>query len=285
MEEEINPQQLLKAQQFKALHERDEIFVMPCAWNPLTAIMFEELGFECVGTTSGGVNWDHGRRDFVYSIPRDEMLESYGAIAKATSLPVSGDLENGYGETPEEVAETIRASIAYGMAGGSVEDMSMVNSGRLVDTALAIERIKTARLVADQLCSDYVLTARCEVYSTDHKQPYSVTVERLNCYREAGADCLFVPGLSDITGLKNLVRDVDGPISFGMGATDQPLSVNDLAEIGIRRISTGGGLPRAAFSLIRDAAQEILNDGAFSYLDNAISDPGINEYLGKHNSI
>lgn len=257
---------------------------MPCAWDPSSAIMFEELGFRCIGTTSGGVNWAQGRRDYVYSVPREQMLEAYAAITRATSLPVSGDLENGYGESPSEVAETIKESINIGMVGGSIEDQDMDSNGQLFNKELAVERIVAARETADSMGLAYTLTARCEVFTSGIEDPYAEAVERLNRYRAAGADCLFVPDLSDIKSLGRLVQDVDGPISFGMGASAQPLSIGVLAEIGIRRISTGGGLPRAAFSLVRNAAAEILTSGTFGYLENAISDSNINKYFLQHGS-
>jgi 2-methylisocitrate lyase-like PEP mutase family enzyme len=278
----ISPEQHSKAKSFQALHQKPETFVMPCAWDPSSAIMFEELGFQCIGTTSGGVNWAQGRRDYVYSTPREQMLEAYAAIARATSLPVSGDLENGYGESPAEVAETIRESINLGMVGGSIEDQNMNSNGQLFNKELAVERIAAARETSDSTGLTYTLTARCEVFSSAIEGPYAEAVDRLNRYRAVGADCLFVPGLSDIKTLRRLVQDVDGPISFGMGASAQPLTTSVLTEIGIRRISTGGGLPRAAFSLIRNAAAEILANGTFDYLENAISDPNINEYFQQH---
>ena len=282
MKTNISPEQHVKADKFRALHQTPEIFVMPCAWDPSSAILFEELGFQCIGTTSGGVNWAQGRRDYVYSVPRKQMLEAYAAITRATSLPVSGDLENGYGESPSEIAETIKESINLGMVGGSIEDQNMDSNGQLFNRELSVERILAARETADSMGLAYTLTARCEVFTSGIEDPYAEAVERLNRYRAAGADCLFVPDLSDLESLGRLVRDVDGPISFGMGASAQPLSISVLAEIGIRRISTGGGLPRAAFSLIRNAAAEILDSGTFAYLDNAISDSNINEYFRQH---
>lgn len=274
--------QVSNAERFRQLHLKTETFVMPCAWDPASAIVFEELGFPCVGTTSGGVNWARGREDYVYSVPCEQMLEEYAAIARATSLPVSGDLENGYGERPDEVANTIRASIDRGMVGGSIEDQASDPPGLLLDMDLAVERIVAAREAADAMGLAYTLTARCEAYFTECTDPYGEAVERLNRYRAAGADCLFVPGVSDMETLKRLVVDVDGPISFGMGATSRSLSVEALSALGVRRISTGGGLPRAAFSLVRTAAAEILASGTFDYLDNAISDSNINEYFRKH---
>ena len=276
--------QLSKAATFRKLHQGTRTFVMPCAWDASSSIMFEELGFECIGTTSGGVNWAKGRRDYVYGVSRDLMLAEYSEVARATSLPVSGDLENGYGNKPEDVSETIERSIVGGMVGGSIEDQIMSGGGKLYDTNLAIERIVAARETADRLGIAYTLTARCEAFSSNYDDPFSEAVGRLNSYRSAGADCLFVPGVCDRDTLKKLVEEVDGPISFGMGASEQPLSINTLSALGVRRISTGGGLPRAAFSFVRDAASEILKSGTFNYLDNAISDSDINAYFQKRGS-
>ena len=281
MKTPITAEQLSKASRFQTLHQGENTFVLPCAWDPMSAILFEELGFECIGTTSGGVNWAQGRRDYVYSASREEMFKTYAAITAATSLPVSGDLENGYGESPLEVAQTIRQSIEIGMVGGSIEDQSMTSGAQLFDIELAAERIVAAREAADNEKLAYTLTARCEVYSFAYEDPYAEAVKRLNRYRAAGADCLFVPGVSDITTLQNLVRDVDGPISFGMGATTQALSMAKLADAGVRRVSTGGGISRAAFSLIRNAAAKILSDGSFDYLDDAITDPDINRFFDR----
>ena len=223
--------------------------------------------------------------DYVYSTPKEDMLSAYGEIAAATQLPVSGDLENGYGEQPEQVAETIEMSIANGMVGGSIEDQGIVPSsdhganGKLIDFDLAVERIHTARRAADDSGIAYTLTARCEVYYTDCDDPYAEAVKRLNAYREAGADCLFVPGLNDLPGLENLVRDVDGPISFGMGATAEPITLGMLEDIGIRRVSTGGGLTRATFGVLQNACNGILSEGRFDYLDGALSELQVNEVL------
>ncbi len=273
------------AEKFRSLHFNNGLFIMPCAWDSFSAVLFEKLGFQCIGTTSGGVNWVRGRMDYVYSIPKEEMLSAYSEIAQATTLPTSGDLENGYGELPEDVADTIRLSIAKGMVGGSIEDQGIVptgnngNNGKLIEFNLAVERIRAARQAADASNISYTLTARCEVYYTDCDDPYAEAVKRLNTYREAGADCLFSPGLNDLTGLGKLVRDVDGPISFGMGATEEPLTLSMLEDVGIKRVSTGGGLTRATFGLLRNAGEAILQNGNFDYLDTALSETQVNQIL------
>lgn len=280
-----NQHQATIAKVFKAQHQASSLFVMPCAWDNFSAIVFERAGFNCIGTTSGGVNWVRGRKDYVYSTPRDEMLSAYGDIARATRLPVSGDLENGYGDNPEDVAKTIELSISEGMVGGSIEDQGTVPSndafsdGKLIKFDHAVERIRAARQAADATSIHYTLTARCEVYYTDNDNPYAEAVKRLNAYREAGADCLFVPGLNDLDNLRQLVRDVDGPISFGMGATPKPLTLAMLEDVGIRRVSTGGGLTRATFGLLSDSVKQLVSDGTFGYLDSALSEADVNQIL------
>ncbi len=273
------------ANTFKKLHENQSLFVMPCAWDPFSAKLFEQAGFSCIGTTSGGVNWVRGRKDYIYSTPKSEMLNAYNEIVHATSLPVSGDLENGYGDDPSEVADTIRQSISAGMVGGSIEDQQIVPSndefsnGTLFNLDDAVARIRAARLSADETGIDFTLTARCEIYYTDSKSPYAGAVERLNAYYEAGADCLFVPGLNKIEQLAQLVRDVNGPISFGMGATPKPVTLSMLEDVGVRRVSTGGGMTRAVFTMIRDSAQAISDSGTFDYLQRAMSEPDVNKLL------
>ncbi len=219
----LSIEQRSKSELFRALHQDKEIFVMPCAWDSLSAMVFEELGFSCVGTTSGGVNWSWGKRDYVYSVPREEMLKQYAEITKATSLPVSADLENGYGDSARDVAETVKQSILSGMVGGSIEDQNTVPGDNLIDIELCLDRIIAARETANGLDPTYTLTARCEVFSTNSNNPYGKAVERLNRYYSTGANCLFVPGISDTQTLAQLVRDVDGTISFGMGASKQPI--------------------------------------------------------------
>jgi len=277
----------LAAEAFKALHEQPDLFVMPCAWDAFSAILLERAGFQCIGTTSGGVNWVQGRKDYVYSTPSVEMLQAYGAIAKATTLPCSGDLENGYGKDTATVAATISGSIAEGMVGGSIEDQCVVptnanlTNGELFEIDEAVARIRAARVAADSADFPYTLTARCEVYYTQDEHPYEEAVRRLNAYREAGADCLFVPGLNDLPSLERLVKDVDGPVSFGMGATPEPMSLQMLSDIGVRRVSTGGGLTRATLGFLQTAVDELFSAGSFDYLEHALSEADVNNVLDR----
>ena len=275
-----------KGQRFAVLHQQDELFVMPNAWDAGSAVILAAAGFEALGTTSGGVNWSRGHRDYVYEVPAADMLTDYGAIAEAVEVPVSGDLENGYGASPETVAETIRQSIASGMVGGSIEDWTGDSQKPLYDRDLAVERIRAARAAADASGLPYTLTARCEVYFADQtktygENPYGEAMERGNLYREAGADCIFVPGPSDAETIANFVKDIPAPINVVAGLGESQLSVAQLADLGVRRISTGASLARATFGLLQRSAREILAQGTFSYLGDAIPDPDMNSFFKK----
>lgn len=279
-----------KAAHFKALHQRDEIFVMPNAWDAGSAKLLAAQGFEAIATTSGGVNYARGRQDYVYEIPAGEMLEEYGQIADAVDIPVSGDLENGYGADPQAVADTIRRSAELGMVGGGIEDWTGNPSQPLYETGLAVERIVAAREAGDACGFVYTLTARCEIYCFDLPNRFCEAVRRANLYAEAGADCIFVPGLDDRDDLRRFVREVDVPVSFvaGLGEVGPmqgapQLSVRVLAEMGVRRISTGGSLYRTCFGALQRAAEELGGEGTFSYTKGAIPDVDINLFM-KNNS-
>lgn len=275
----LPPAQLDKAATFKRLHA-EGIFVMPCAWDAGSARLLAAAGFEAIGTTSGGVNWSAGRQDYVYTTPRAAMLEVYAAVVDAAGvLPVSGDLENGYGDTPEAVADTIRAAIAAGMVGGSIEDQSSEPGSGLLSPEVGAARIAAARAEADAVLADFVLTARAESYFGGVADPLTDAIDRANRYVEAGADCIFVPGPSDLATLRLLVEAIDAPLSLGVGSGGGGLRVSDLGEVGIRRISTGGALPRALYGALRRAAAEMLDEDTFAFTDGAMPEAEINELL------
>lgn len=277
---------LQKAKRFKALHRRDEIFLMPNAWDAGSAKLLAAEGFDAIATTSGGVNYSRGRQDYVYEVPGDDMLEDYRRIANAVDIPVSGDLENGYGDAPRDVARTIRRSAEYGMVGGGIEDWTGNPDAPLYDIGLAVERIAAAREAAGGCGFPYTLTARCEAYAFDLPDRFGEAVRRARLYADAGADCIFVPGLNRRSELRKLVEEAGAPVSFvvgigEVGAEDgEPqLTVGELAEIGVRRISTGGSLYRACFAALRCGAQELSGPGTFTYSQAAISDPDINLFM------
>jgi 2-methylisocitrate lyase-like PEP mutase family enzyme len=270
---------LAKTTRFRELHEREGLFLMPNAWDAGTARILAAAGFAALGTTSAGVNHSNGRTDYDYSVSRADMLADCGRIAAAVDLPVSGDLENGYGDSPEEVAETITESIRCGLAGGSIEDHSADPAQPLYELELAVARIRAAREAADASGLPYTLTARAETYLVGHPDAFGEAVRRVNRYREAGADCLFVPGVKDAETIGTLVREVDGPVNVVMGLVGAPLSLDQLAELGVKRISIGGSLARAAFAVVRRAAEEMRDHGTFGYAAEQMSDDELNALM------
>ncbi len=267
-----------RAERFRRLHD-DGLFVMPCAWDAGSAKLFASMGFAAIGTTSGGVNWSHGRPDYVYSVPRDDMLNSYAAIAAATALPTSGDLENGYGSTADDVADTIRRAIASGLVGGSIEDQSSDAQPGLVAIDDAAERIAAARAAADASGVAFTITARAESYFGGVDTPFDDAVERANRYVAAGADCVFVPGPADLDTISALVRHIDGPISVGIGSGGGDLTIDALREIGVRRVSTGGAIPRALHRVVSQLSEEILEAGTFGFASRAEPEESVNALM------
>ncbi len=268
-----------KAQIFADLHTQDGIFVMPNAWDEGSAKFLVAQGFKAIATTSGGVNWARGREDYVYAVPADEMLEAYARISDCVDVPVSGDLENGYGDEPEKVAETIAKSAKLGMIGGGIEDFTGDAANPLYDINLAVERIRAARAAADEADFTFTLTARCEIFYFDVPNKYAEAVKRANLYREAGADCLFLPGGSDPDVIAGLVRDIDAPINVVAEWEGPQYTVAQLEDLGVRRISTGGSIARACYATLHSAAEKLATEGTFGYMDNTVSDPAMSAFF------
>lgn len=264
-----------KAQAFLDLHRREGIFVMPNAWDVGTARILAAAGFEAIATTSAGINWREGRRDAVYELSREEALADHAALAQAVSIPVNGDLENGFGDSPEEVAETIRQAIAGGLAGAGIEDFTGDRSAPLYDIELAVERIAAAREVIDASGVPFVLTGRAECYLVKHPDPFAESVRRMNRFRQAGADCLYAPGVVGAEAIGAMVQAVDGPLNVVVGLAGEPLSVEQLAALGVRRISIGGSLARATYSFVERAARQMKDEGVFAYGEGALSGKAI----------
>lgn len=276
--EPVSDAQRTRAAVFRGLHD-DGIFVMPCAWDAGSARVLEDAGFAALGTTSGGVNWSRGRQDYVYSVPREAMLGDYESITSSVGLPVSGDLENGYGRTPGDVAATIRAAIGCGMVGGSIEDQSSEPGPQLIPISSAVERIAAARETADSLLPEFTITARAESFYGDVADPFTDAIERANRYVAAGADCVFVPGVSDLDSLQRLVDAVNAPVSLGVGSGGGSLDLDALRDAGIRRVSTGGALPRAMYALLAAASREMLQTGTFTYTERVVPEEEINALM------
>ena len=257
---------------FYDLHCKDGIFVMANAWNPGSAVVLAEAGFEAIGTTSAGIAFSHALPDYEGAVSLEQALEETAAMVGAIDLPVSMDGENGFADAPEDIYHNVLRIAGTGIAGLSIEDHPGHEGETLYETGLAVERIRAAKQALETLDHPVVLTARAECFLVGHPDPLAESIARANLYREAGADCLFVPGLRDIATISNLVREVDGPVNVVMGLSGPPLSVAELADAGVRRISIGGSLARAAFGLVRRAAREILDHGTFGYAAEQIPD-------------
>lgn len=276
-----NKRQRAKADAFHRLHLGDEIFLMPNAWDPGSARILADAGFAALATTSAGIAFSLGLPDYAGRVSRERMLECTGAIAAAVDLPVSADLESGYGESPEDVADTITGAVKAGLVGCNIEDYSGDSVPFLFDTERAAERIAAAREAADASGMRFTLTARCDSFLNPVEDPFKQAVERCNRYRAAGADCLFVPGPTDPETIGALVGEIDGPLNVVMGLSGAPLSVSDLAGLGVRRISVGGSLARAALGLVRRAAEEMSRQGTFDYAGGQIPDAELCRFFAR----
>lgn len=271
--------QIQRGLRFRQLHTNDAIFLMPNAWDAGSALMLASLGFPALATTSAGVSFSLGFPDQEAAVSRDTMIERVGSIAAAVRLPVSADLQSGYGTTPDEVGKTIGSAILAGVVGANIEDYSGNPAQPLFAIKNASTRVRAARSAADAAGIPFVLTARTDAYLAGVEKPFAEAVERCNAYREAGADCLFVPGASDPKTIEALVREIKGPISVVMGLTGSPLTVPQLGSLGVRRVTIGGSLARATYGLIRKAAAEMAELGTFSYAAQQIPDSELSQFF------
>lgn len=261
-----------KAIAFQKLHLDHETFIMANAWNAGSAFLLADSGFSAIGTTSAGIAFSHATPDYAGKLSFDTALQETRRIAGAVNTPVSMDAENGYGDSPEEVFENMKRISATGVVGAGIEDYTGNKRDPLYDAEYAADRIRAAKDSVSDLGYPFTLTARAECYLIGHSDPFKESVKRVNQYREAGADCLFVPGIRDIETIKALVQEVAGPINVVMGLSGTPITVAQLKEAGVQRISIGGSLARATFGLMRNAAQEMLDKGTFDYSKQQIAD-------------
>lgn len=270
-----------KAEKFMQLHLSKEPFIMANAWNAGSAVLLEDSGFDAIGTTSNGIAFSHALPDAAAAVPFELALAETQKIAEAVKIPVSMDAENGYGDSAESVTANMLEIIATGVVGANIEDFTGNKSSPLYESGLAVDRIRAAKNAVKDIGYPFVLTARTDCFLAGYINPLHEAITRINKYREAGADCLFVPGISDIKMIKTLVKETDAPISVVMGLTGAPISVNELKDAGVARISIGGSLARATFGLIRNAAKEILEEGTFDYSKMQISDGELCELFTK----
>lgn len=267
----MRPTQAQKVKAFRRLH--DACFVIPNPWDAGSARVLAALGYEALATTSVGFIFSRGRRNEPESFALDEVLAHCGEIVAATPLPVSADLENGYAETPEGVAETIRRAAATGLAGGSIEDFSGDAAAPIYELSQAVERVAAAVEAARGLADGFVLTARAENF-LHGRSDLDDTIRRLQAYEQAGAEVLYAPGLPDLEAVRSVCAAVARPVNVIVSAALARHGVEGLAAAGARRISFGSGLARAAMGAALRGARETRERGSFAWLEGA---PGIGE--------
>jgi len=261
---------------FRALHERPGVFVIPNPWDAGSAKILTALGFEALATTSAGCAFSKGHLDSVPEMTRDVILQNAKEIVDATPLPVSADLQNGFGHEPTICAETIRLAAAAGLAGGSIEDSTGDPKNPIYDLQLATERVAAAAEAAH--ASGFLLTARAENFL--HGRPdLDDTIRRLQSFAKAGADVLFAPGLSSLDAIRTLCASVSKPVNVVMGLPSGDFSVEGLAAVGVKRISVGASFARAALGALVRAAREVKEKGTFSYAADALPSAETKRYL------
>src|SRR5438874_12626680 len=267
------------AAKFRAMHESG-CFVLPNPWDIGTAIYLERLGFKALATTSAGFAFSRGKRDG--GVPRDEMLAHIREIVEATSLPVNADFESGYADEPEGVAANVRLCIATGVAGLSIEDNTRRTDPPLYEKKLAVDRIRAARSAIDASETGVVLTGRCEAWLVRDPDPLRTALERLAAYADAGADCLYAPGVSGPDEIAQIVKTVSPkPVNVLVSGFNHQLSFSQLIDLGVRRISVGSGLALTAWGAFLRAAQDIQTNGAFDLLANGAASADLNELFGE----
>ena len=265
-----------KAARFRALHQGPRAFVIANPWDAGSARVLAGLGFQALATSSGASAGVLGRRDG--AVTREEALAHARAIVMATDLPVSADLEKGFGDSPAAAAETIRLAAEAGLVGGSIEDASGDKAKPLYDIGHATERVAAAAEAARKLGFGFVLTARSENFLRG-RPDLDDTIRRLQAFEKAGADVLFAPGLPDLAAVKTVCAALSKPFNFMVGIKGKSFSVAELEAAGVRRISLATSLYRTAMSGLVDAAREVKEKGTFGYLERTLTTPELSGFM------
>lgn len=260
--------QVEKGRLFRDLHYRDSAFVIPNPWDIGSARIIASTGFEALATTSVGYANSIGRQD--HGVTRNEMIAHAATLVAATELPVSADLENGFGDDPETVTETIRMAAGAGLAGCSIEDSTNRNDDPIYSFEHSVDRIRAAVEQVRNLPFPFMLTARSENYLHGRKD-LADTIKRLQAFQEAGADVLYAPGMTDMKEIATLIAAVDRPVNVLAGMQGVHFNVDELSRIGAKRISVGGALTRIAFAAVIRAAREMKEHGTFTFVDEPIT--------------
>jgi 2-methylisocitrate lyase-like PEP mutase family enzyme len=262
---------MLKQAAFRALHQSG-CFVLPNPWDAGTAYVLEHLGFKALATTSAGVAFSRGAPDTVSSVPKEAMLAHVRDVVAATSLPVNADFLAGYADEPEGVAANVTACVATGAAGLSIEDGTGNGAAPLYELGLAVRRIRAAREAIDASGVPVLLTGRCEAWLVGVPDPLRVALTRLPAYADAGAECLYAPGVTDPDEIAAIVKAVaPKPVNVLVSAPSRVLTVSRLADLGVRRVSVGSALSRVAWGAFIRAAESIAATGSFDAFGDAAS--------------
>lgn len=269
--------QSIKAERFAALH-RGPLFVLPNPWDAGSARLLQHFGFQALATTSAGLAFSLGRRDGEGAVTRNEALTNAAAIIAATALPVSADLENGFGDSPEDAATTIQLAAEIGLVGGSIEDATGLSAHPIYTFDHSVERVAAAAEAAHALPFPFTFVARAENF-LHGVADLDDTIRRLQAFEKAGADVLFAPGLPNLDAIRLVCASVSKPVNVVLGAKNTPYTLADLAEAGVRRVSTGSSFARAALSGLRDAARELLGPGTVGYLGAAMTSAEISAVM------
>lgn len=274
-----NLEQRKKAEAFRALHSASEVLLLPNAWDVASARIVEECGFAAIATTSAGIAFSLGYADG-QKIPKEEMFAAVARITRAVKVPVTADVESGYGNRPEHAAQTARAVIEAGAVGMNLEDATGDSDRPLAELSLQLEKIHAVQEAATSLNLPLVLNARTDVYLLqvgDPAERYDEAVRRLQAFRDAGADCVFVPGLRDASTISRLVADLRCPVNILAVPGSAP--VQDLGKLGVARISLGSGPMRATLGLLRRLAKELKTAGTYAAMDGAPSHAEMNDLM------
>ena len=273
---------------FLNMHVDRTGFIMPNAWDCGSAIVLAHQGFKAIATTSAGIAFSMGKQDYDvrdarFGVSRDQMMARAGEIARAVGVPVNGDLEAGYGDSPEEVALTVRMAIEAGLAGGNIED-KVPGRNALYDETLAQERIIAAREAIGAKKTAFVLTARTDGLSLSPPAGLATCIRRANLLHDAGADCLFIPGVADPTTIALLVQEIDAPLNVVMGLLNAEGDTRSILAAGARRVSLGGSIARAALAFVQRAAEELRNQGSITFASEQLSGNYLNVLFAESNS-
>lgn len=270
------PTQREKAQKFIDLHQRETAFIIPNPYDAGTARLLALAGFEALATTSGGYAFTAGKAD--NHVNRDEILGYVREIVSATDLPISADLENGYGDSPEAVAETIRLAAATGIVGASIEDLSRSETNPIYDFDLAVDRVRAAAEAASKLDFPFTLTARTENYLAG-RPDLDDTIKRLQAFEQAGANVLYAPGIATREEVSEILSSISKPLNVLVGPPTLPNNREELSALGVKRISVGSALARTALGAFLRAVSEMTEQGTFTFTGDAASYQQLNEFF------